>query len=140
MGRIDDLSSDCRPEGYNFELGFKRVAFPDCRTYSNEGQIDTGSPQPPTLARLEWRARSDTTDGGLLAWRFKPNGKQVPIKKTCRLYISSASKDSGGLRIRRRRMLLPSLRPQDEVLKSKTKCLNFKSGGRIHHLVHSDLQ
>lgn len=89
------------------------------------------SPQPPALARLKSLGWSDTTDGGVFARRFKPNGKQVSIKKTDSLYIGSASKYPGGLSVRRRRMLLPSPRPQDEALKSKIKCLDLSPEGEF---------
>lgn len=49
MERVDDLPNDCRLEGYNLELAIRRVAFPDCGTYSSERQIDACVAAAPTL-------------------------------------------------------------------------------------------
>jgi hypothetical protein len=52
------------------------------------------SPQPPTLARLSSLAWSDTTDGGVFAWRFKPNGKQVSVQTWLQLGSSRSNRSS----------------------------------------------
>jgi hypothetical protein len=91
MGRIDGLSNDCRLGGYNFELASRRVAFPNCKTYSNECQIDTCIATAPNLAQLRPLAWSETADAGVFARHFKLNGKGVSIRKTGDLYIRSAS-------------------------------------------------
>jgi hypothetical protein len=61
----------------------------------------------------------------VFAWCFKPNEKQVSIEMTGYLYIGSASRYPGGLSIRKRRMLLPSPRTQDQALKSKIQRLGL---------------
>lgn len=86
------------------------------------------SSQPPTLARLKLLAWADTTDAGVFAWLSAPNEKSV-MKKTGSVYIGSASKYPGGLRLRRRRMLLRSSKPQDEALKHKIKRLDLDPEG-----------
>lgn len=63
------------------------------------------SPQPPSLTRLNSLPGSETTGSGVFAWCFKPNGKQTSVRNTDYLFIDSASRYSGGLRTRRRRLL-----------------------------------
>jgi hypothetical protein len=89
------------------------------------------SPQPPTLARLSSLAWSDTTDGGVFAWRFKPNGKQVSVQTTGYLCIGSAHRYRCGLSGRRRRLLLPSLGRREEALISKIKRLDLSPDGEF---------
>jgi hypothetical protein len=87
--------------------------------------------QPPTLARLSSLAWSDTTDGGVFAWRFKPNGEQASVQTTGYLCIGSAYRYRCGLSGRRRRLLLPSLGRREEVLISKIKRLNLSPDGEF---------
>jgi hypothetical protein len=93
------------------------------------------SPEPPTLARLKSLPWSDTIDGGVFAWRFKPNRKQVSVRKTGYLCMGSVSGYSGGLRTNRRRWLFsiafPSLGLQDKALISKITRLDLTPDGEF---------
>jgi hypothetical protein len=93
------------------------------------------SPEPQTLARLKSLPWSDTIDGGVFAWPFKPIGRHGSVRKIGYLRIGAVSGYSGGLRTNRRRLLFssafPSLELQDKALISEIKRLDLRPDGEF---------